>query len=540
MSANIIIGARLFIDCEYVSLVMLSRSNLVGLFSFMQTPESDGMLRSSSRDDVLTSINNLCEDIRLTLEQLALSLDASKNVLEFLSSQAELLLFLFRRMSKAPSYPVCVAALRTSAHALRVLGNLNLSDSRVKTMLVFSLTLLLSLEYCNSGMSGVTKSEFSEDLSEVSNLSLSLLPILCHCLMIPQLCAVSLASMDLIMRKFLTHNTWIPIIKEHLHPQYVIQRLQDKNSSVSSLVILKFLLTLAQVRVGAEILVGGGFFYSLRILFDSMVRGTSSSVINSGRDSVSDKSEKPRELWGLGLAVVTAIMHSLADCSPCIGIMNREMPYFCGSGNLFSYHLDNCGFFLDYPDKKSHRPQKTWTSLSSLEETEHTLTLMCTLARLHGSWVKSMEEVGSQLREKCIHILAFISRGINRSSESATFLCPPESKEEVDCSKKPSIINSKSGWFSITPICCVLKSDVSDVSTALAVRDNVGEIRTTSASNFSDIVSLQIYRTAFLLMKFLCLQAENAAKRAEEVGFVDLAHFPELPMPEILHGLQVV
>ncbi|GJM91701.1 hypothetical protein PR202_ga08104 [Eleusine coracana subsp. coracana] len=51
-------------------------------------------------------------------------------------------------------------------------------------------------------------------------------------------------------------------------------------------------------------------------------------------------------------------------------------------------------------------------------------------------------------------------------------------------------------------------------------------------------MAVQIYRIAFLIMKFLCSQAKEAVKRAEELEFLDLAHFPELPMPDILHGLQ--
>jgi hypothetical protein len=35
------------------------------------------------------------------------------------------------------------------------------------------------------------------------------------------------------------------------------------------------------------------------------------------------------------------------------------------------------------------------------------------------------------------------------------------------------------------------------------------------------------------------METEGAAKRSEEVGFADLTQIPELPMPEILHGLQV-
>ncbi|KAG2319009.1 hypothetical protein Bca52824_012222 [Brassica carinata] len=50
--------------------------------------------------------------------------------------------------------------------------------------------------------------------------------------------------------------------------------------------------------------------------------------------------------------------------------------------------------------------------------------------------------------------------------------------------------------------------------------------------------ALQIYRVASLLLNFLYLQAESVVKRAERVGYVGLAHFPELLEPEMLHGLQ--
>ena len=44
-------------------------------------------------------------------------------------------------------------------------------------------------------------------------------------------------------------------------------------------------------------------------------------------------------------------------------------------------------------------------------------------------------------------------------------------------------------------------------------------------SHFTDLAALQIYRVASLLLNFLCLQAEDVVKRAEEVEYVDLAHF---------------
>ncbi|PQQ02277.1 uncharacterized protein Pyn_25238 [Prunus yedoensis var. nudiflora] len=212
---------------------------------------------------------------------------------------------------------------------------------------------------------------------------------------------------------------------------------------------------------------------------------------------------------------------------------------------MISYYLSAPDFPSDGHDKKRPRAQQRQTSLTDLKETEHTLMLMCVLAKHWNSWVKAMKEMDSQLREKSIHLLAFISRGTQHLGESsslnAPLVCPPILKEEFDGCKKPSFVNSRSGWFALSPLSCVSKPKFSAISTttALAIKTQSTENSDhVSQSYFSDTVALQIYRITFLLLKFLCLQAEGAARRAEEVGFVDLDHFPELPMPEILHGLQ--
>ncbi|KAJ0513739.1 putative nucleoporin [Helianthus annuus] len=77
-------------------------------------------------------------------------------------------------------------------------------------------------------------------------------------------------------------------------------------------------------------------------------------------------------------------------------------------------------------------------------------------------------------------------------------------------------------------------------STALVVvKDtSAGNIDVPHQTMFSDMAAIEVYKIAFHLLSFLCLQAAAAAKRAEDLGFVDVAHFPDLPMPDILHGLQ--
>ncbi|GAB2233123.1 hypothetical protein Droror1_Dr00002340 [Drosera rotundifolia] len=77
-------------------------------------------------------------------------------------------------------------------------------------------------------------------------------------------------------------------------------------------------------------------------------------------------------------------------------------------------------------------------------------------------------------------------------------------------------------------------------STAIVLQDpSSRSVAIVAPTHFSDTVAIQIYRTTFLLLKFLCLQANNATRITEELGFVDLSHFRELPMPDILHGLQI-
>lgn len=261
--------------------------------------------------------------------------------------------------------------------------------------------------------------------------------------------------------------------------------------------------------------------------------------------TLSDKIEKPQLIWGLGLAVITAMVHSLGDSSLSIDIVANVIPYlFSDKAHLISYFLSAPDFPSDDHDKKRPRAQRTWTSLSKLMETEQTLMLMCILAQHWNTWVKAMKDTDSQLREMSIHLLAFISRGNQRLGEAPSrtppLLCPPILKDELDCCNKPSFVNSKNGWFALSPLGCISKPKFSGISTtALVIKDQAtGSNNHVSQTYFSDSVAIQIYRIAFLLLKFLCLQAEGAAKGAEELGYVDLAHFPELPMPEILHGIQ--
>ncbi|KAL4616065.1 hypothetical protein ACB092_07G172100 [Castanea dentata] len=534
------------------SMILLSSSKhsaLKALISVLTVYEGDSTERKTIGGKipdrlVLSCIDHICQCFYATVESLAPILDVSEDILCFLAAQAELLLHLMRSAHKSLSLHACTLVLKTSGSGLKVLSDLRQSITEVNTTMELLLMLVLStLEFTclNSPLGGVTDMESVEDLAKISNATIVLLPIFCNYITTAEHCTLSLTIMDFILRSFLTPDTWFPIIQTHLELQHVIMKLHDKNSFASIPILLKFFLTLARVKGGAVMLLNSGFLTSLRVLFSEHLDGGSSSSIN-GEGSIStssDKIEKPQHIWGLGLAVVTAMIQSLGDSSTCTDIVDNVIPYFFSEkAYMISYYLNAPDFPSDDPDKKRPRAQRTQTSLAALEETEHTLMLMCVLAKHWNSWVKAMKEMDSQLREKSIHLLAFISRGTQHHGESAIrgapLLCPPTLKEDFDLCKKAPFIKSKNGWFALSPLGCVSKQKFSAVSTALITKDQANTVPT----NFSDAIALQIYRITFLILKFLSLQAEGATKRAEEVGFVDLAHFPELPMPEILHGLQ--
>lgn len=537
------------------SMVLLSRSKLSALKSLLTVLiiyEDDSLEKRTAigrriPDQVLFScIDNICRSFHAVMESLAPLLYASEDVLDFLAAQTELLLHLMRSAKGSLSAPVCTLVLRTLSYGLKVLSAFKPSVTGVKkTKKLILMSVLLAVRFgsLNSGLNAVADMGSLDGTPEISNVCLGLLPIISDFISTSEYSTISLTAADIILRRFLTPNTWFPIIQQHLKLQHVILKLQDKNSVASIPILLKFFLTIAHVRGGAEMLLNAGFLSSLRVLFADLSDGRDTSVINNEKNPL-DKTEKPQHIWGLGLAVVTAIIHSLGDTSVCAEIVEKVIVFFFSEkAHLISYYLTAPDFPSNDHDKKRQRIQRRQTSLSSLKETENTLMLMCVLAKHWRSWVKAMKDMDSPLREISIHLLAFISRGTQRYAESshktAPLLSPPVTKEEVDCCMEPLFVNSRNGWFALScPGCAAQPRSSSESSTtALTVKDPVTEVSATQ-TYFSDSVALQIYKIAFLLLKFLCLQAEGAAKRAEDVGFVDLAHFPELPMPEILHGLQ--
>ncbi|XP_010446393.1 PREDICTED: uncharacterized protein LOC104729180 isoform X2 [Camelina sativa] len=540
------------------SMVLLSTSQLSVLHALISVlilyednslEETAAVERKIPSRVTLSSIDGVSQKFYTTVDSLASLWDAPKIVFDILTAQADLLSRLLKSAKKNLSLSICALVLRNVGPGLKILGSLRHSNAILKktiNLLLEVLLLVVGFGSENSNSSGMGHMVPAKDFAEISDATIGLLPLLCNFMGNPEYLALCLTAVDLILRNFLTPETWFPIIQNQLRLQHVILQLQDKKSTASVSAILKFFLTIAQVHGGAQMLLNSGFFSTLRALFVEYPDGMSTLVSDNEKGSLLEKTEKPQHIWGIGLAVVTAMVHSLGSGSAGADIVESVISYFfLEKGYMISYYLAAPDFPSDDRDKVRPRSGRTWTSLAYLRETEHTLLLMCALASHWRLWVKIMNGMDSPLREMTIHLLAFISKGSQRLRESQSqtshLLCPPVVKEEFDSCKRPSFINSKHGWFALAPIVCVGKPKITavSISTALVIRGHTAEHpASVTQSQFSDSVAIQIYRVASVLLKFLCLQAEGAVKRAEEVGYVDLAHFPELPEPEILHGLQ--
>ncbi|KAL8234414.1 hypothetical protein R6Q59_020514 [Mikania micrantha] len=459
-----------------------------------------------SEQQISSCIQLICQSVDKATESLAF---------DFLAAQVELLHH-FVKFVKKLSLPSSILIIKTISSSLKTLKDLkNPSAVDLKSTIKLLLTLLLS-----------TVGSISYE-SEVSDVYLCLLPILCNYIDPNEYCTLSLATIDLLLKHVRTPTLWLPIIQNHLHVKTIVKKLHDKTFLPSVTVVLKLFLTIALVKEGAEMLADTGFFSSLRVLLEN------------GNGSEKAENENPERLWGLGSAVVSMIIYSLKDSYSLSfsDMMDYVISCFIlEKSDLVSCCLSTPNFPPDIDRKKRARAQRKQASLSALKETHHTLVLICVLAKDYNMWGKTMKEMDPQLREMSIRLLSFISRGrhLAENSRATSLLCHPILKEEFQWHKKPSFINNKSGWFSFS---CVSSSSS---STALVVvKDpSAGNVDIPHQTMFSDMVAIEVYKIAFYLLSFLCLQATAAAKRAEELGFVDVAHFPDLPMPDILHGLE--
>ncbi|KAK3153488.1 hypothetical protein QOZ80_2BG0174400 [Eleusine coracana subsp. coracana] len=429
--------------------------------------------------------------------------------------------------------------MKTSVAGTSFLVDLMPSSNGLKQPVKVLLVLLLSSYDFIYSNTGIKNEPDGVKLSgELSLLSMSLLPVLCKLAENRECSDIAVASMDLILKGFVPSNVWVPILVKHFHLQVILHKCQ-KGDLLSTQVILNFLLTLVRTKDGAKFLQSANIFAFLKMLLSQL------SLYDSCLRNSLNAQVKDVNLWSLGLAIVASLNHYSDDGISHNNVANSTISFLSGQVHLMSSYL-SAQNVTAHQNKKRALLQKSQTSLSALSLTENILTLLCILAKYHFPRDTGMKEVDSELREIIIHLLAFISKGSVKTSESSnwnpSFFCPAIAKEEVELNEKPPLIRSKYGWFKYSASSTSSNAGVSVSSSSvssLVIRDrSSGDSDLLRPTRFTEMMAVQIYRISFLIMKFLCSQAKEAVKRAEELEFLDLAHFPELPMPDILHGLQ--
>ncbi|KAL3597453.1 hypothetical protein D5086_009090 [Populus alba] len=96
---------------------------------------------------------------------------------------------------------LCFSCIDNMCSGLKLLNGFRSSVTGVKTIKLMLMLLLLALEISKSS------EKESQDFAEVSNVCLGLLPILCNCITATECSSLSLATIDLVLRRFLTPNT---------------------------------------------------------------------------------------------------------------------------------------------------------------------------------------------------------------------------------------------------------------------------------------------------------------------------------------------
>ncbi|XP_074569458.1 uncharacterized protein LOC141826101 [Curcuma longa] len=504
-----------------------------------------------SKKAVESSILYLCNCLQEATDSLALEPNLPLRFLRMFTTQQELLLFLSvilfkhgpQKINNRHFLPSCILVIKSSSSIIKVLANTRPLTPVLRRAVKLLMTLLLkSLEFSNH----IEHSEDNSDievklLGDASLIQIELLPLLCKYAEDTEYSNLSVASIDIILRT-LTPETWFPIIRNHLPLQQILYNIQEINALANVPVFLSFLLTLGQTKGGAEMLSASKFFSPIMVLL-SRLHEDSSLSNNLDKNVVATiDDQKYLQSWVLSLSIFIAVIESLGDNNHYVEdvLVTAQRFFFSEKPYMLSFYFSAMYHLADEHIKKKTQLH----TLTSLKLTQHALLLLCLLARYHASWISDMKLMDSELRMTIIHLLAFISKGDQHIKDSPnrflTVLWQPSTEEEVELHRMPSIIKSKHGWFMLPASSFHAKSTSYDNTiSSLVVKDKeTNSVGSNHQSSFSDTVALHIYEIALLLLKFLCFQAKAAAKRADEVDFVDLACFPELPSPEILHGIQ--
>ncbi|KAJ3682573.1 hypothetical protein LUZ60_015146 [Juncus effusus] len=447
---------------------------------------------------ILSSIKSTCKSLQSTLDNLLISqtLNPQEEISTFtlVSTQTEFLLTLTKSLkSHKNSIPLIK---QTASSALGTLTEVKVNSLNPKFIKTIKLFLLIQLEIFIKNPTGEDNDSTGEDpVSEFNTTSLVLAP-LCKFLENAELANLALACLDLTLKgNSVNLNVLLPILQKHLPIQTLLQKLITKsengNENGDFAIVLNFFLTLASTNGGAKLLYSANFLSFLKPFMNNLF--------------AQNDMYTPKNIYilTLGFSIINSLVH-FTSTDPCSSdVINDSISFVLEKSELLSIYLSA----PDCPTNDKKRPRSnnnnnnTQITLAALTLTEQYIFLIYTLSKF-----KHSVAFNAGISESLIHLLAFISKG----NVAKLPFCPPSCKEELKMDKSSGIIKTKKGWF----------GNGSD------------------PTRFGETVALRIYEIALLVLSFLCSQAELAVQRAEELRFVDLVNSPDLPTPQILHGLQ--
>ncbi|CAM6047081.1 unnamed protein product [Sphagnum compactum] len=536
-------------------------------------------------EDVDQAIEELCKALEALVMSTGLFGDVSNLMASFMSMQAHLLLILVRwffnraaavasTAQRPSSWAVCAQIVRTTTGCLRT--HLDLQGQGVNPMqqgellvkgLMGALLVALELMYSQNGSkfelsagpNGGYGQAMADAFADVTLAGLGFLPLLCSAVEHPAYANLALGAINLLINSFLAPSTWLALLQNYFPTLSVLRWMHTDSTSEYPKVVLSICLSLARVRGGAEMLQNAGFFSHLLILsqhFQDENRVIAGSM--EGPFSVWQNWEQQQQegwLWGLKMAVVTAILQSCGENDAGGAIVESALTYIGAVKEriLSSLHAPVVSF--DAQGRKKKKLQQPQTTPRALQETQHVVALLCELTCHRKSWVQALPNSVTEFCETSLHLLAYIAReGLVRPGVfHATHVgirCRPVRKEEIAAHQRPSIVGSNSGWFAVCGMGSSVGEEKRDLVSTPLLSTSSPPSRTTSQSTgihaigssfcteYSDLVAINVYKLVLLLLKFICKQVQHAVERFEDGGPVDYTQFPELPSPEVLHSLQ--
>ncbi|XP_024375793.1 uncharacterized protein [Physcomitrium patens] len=541
-------------------------------------------------EDVYRCTEDLCEALESAVVAIGLAKDTSNLLPTFMAMQAHLLLifarWLWNRVTPSSSrklrlWAVCAKIVRTTVGCLKLqldshVDFLQQGEELVKELLG-AFIIALEVIYTQNGSTAENAEErtieggheMGDAFSDVTLMGLGFLPGLCTAVEHPLYANLALAGINLLIKGFIAPTTWMPILQNHFPTQSLIRRIHADVNSESPRVALNICLSLARMRVGAEMLQNTGIFSHLLTLSKQLQDNKVISSSMEGPFSVWPNRDQPSEghMWRLQLAVVTALIRSGGEKILGGSLVESAFTYVAALKELLLSSLRAPVPGLDTQGRKKAKLQQPRTTISALQEVQHVMSLICELANHQLTWGRTLPESITEFEEMSLHLLAYIAReGLVRSGVYHSFhvgiQCHPVQKEEIIAHGRPSFVGSCAGWFALCAKGSTVKESNGAASPPPKVAPQAAAASPTRSSSslsgsglitsgslpsitssvtyteYSDLVAINVYRLVLLLLNFNCKQVRHAVDRFEDRGAIDYSHFPQLPAPEVLYHLQ--